>query len=910
MSAGPRSVVVRVALALVAVVLAAAVSHPLAGQPQTPQELPKFTSAVEVTSLDVSVFDDRGRPVTDLKPDEFVVTIDKSVRQVVSADWVQLQTPGGAPPTTVPAGYSSNEGASGGRLILIVVDQPNIRLGGTLGIRKAVNGFIDHLRPSDRTAIVGLGVGARSVGFTADRERLKKTLERLSGLHQPRPLMLHNISVSEAKDIQRGDSLTLSEVTRRECADAPGQRATPADLDACTFELQAEAREVVLSGAGDGRDTIRALGGLLDSLKAIDGPKTMMFVSEGFAVDDMHGEVAALGTRAAAARTSIYSLKLDDSLFTVDASQARVAIGRMDDRARRAEGMEILSGASRGTLINVIGNGVNVFARIESELAGYYLIGVESGAADKDGKAHPVSVSVKRPRLTVRTRRAVIGSATESTAPRTPRESVMAALATPLPMTALPIRVATYSLQGPEADRVQLLIHADVGTDYPTSRVVSMGYVITDQDGRMVDSQAATARLPPVMNGVPSPLQFSGGASLPPGDYLMKLAVSEGDRVGTVEHQIHAGLTTTGALRLSDLMVGGPTDPSAVPLRPTVGYTVVFGGVHGYLEAYGPMSNAVKTTFDIVSVRDGAAIVSADVPAYTVGSMRAIFSHVLPVRQLPPGKYLLRATLSWPQAPAQIVTNTFEVAAPAVLMSSATGADLLRREVFLPVTETLLSASFDLAAALSAETVQAFRSRVAPDKQAAFDRGVQLLAAKNYDAAEAGFKAAVSVDGESSAALAYLAATFAAAGHDLEASSAWQTSLVDGSDRPEIYEWLAGTLLRIRDLAQARGTLEEAVGKWPADLRFARPMALVYATFGQGRDAVRHLERHLSAHPDDAESALMGVEWIYQLRSAGAVSRSPADDVALARRYADVYIRTGGPQTALVKQWMEFLERR
>ena len=83
---------------------------------------------------------------------------------------------------------------------------------------------------------------------------------------------------------------------------------------------------------------------------------------------------------------------------------------------------------------------------------------------------------------------------------------------------------------------MQLLIHADVGTDYPASKVVSLGYVITDKDGHIVDSKSGDMRLPPVMNGVPSPLQFTGGASLPPGDYTLKLAVAEGDRVGTVEH--------------------------------------------------------------------------------------------------------------------------------------------------------------------------------------------------------------------------------------------------------------------------------------------------------------------------------------------------------------------------------------
>ena len=79
---------------------------------------------------------------------------------------------------------------------------------------------------------------------------------------------------------------------------------------------------------------------------------------------------------------------------------------------------------------------------------------------------------------------------------------------------------------------MQLLIHADVGTDYPASKIVSLGYVITDSAGKIVDSKTSDVRLLPVMTGVPSPLQFTTGASLAPGDYTMKLAVAEGDRVG------------------------------------------------------------------------------------------------------------------------------------------------------------------------------------------------------------------------------------------------------------------------------------------------------------------------------------------------------------------------------------------
>ena len=228
-----------------------------------------------------------------------------------------------------------------------------------------------------------------------------------------------------------------------------------------------------------------------------------------------------------------YALRLDDQSFMADAAERFAPIASMSDRVARGQGIETLVSASRGALFNVVGTGEAMFERIGAELSGYYLLGVESGPTDKDGKTHPIRVDVNRKGVTVRSRRAIINTA-EIRKPRTARESIISALETPLPLSALPIRVATYSLQGPETDKVQILIHADVGSDYSASRVVSLGYVITDESGRMVDSQMANARLQPVMNGVPSALQYAGGASLPPGDYTLKLAVAEGDRIGTV----------------------------------------------------------------------------------------------------------------------------------------------------------------------------------------------------------------------------------------------------------------------------------------------------------------------------------------------------------------------------------------
>ena len=126
------------------------------------------------------------------------------------------------------------------------------------------------------------------------------------------------------------------------------------------------------------------------------------------------------------------------------------------------------------------------------------------------------------------------------------------------------------------------------------------------------------ARLAPLVRSVPSALEYTGGASLAPGDYTLKLAAADGDRVGTVEHAIHASVTEAGALRLSDLMVGDPADRSDL-LQPSVGSSVSYGRVHGYLEAYGTALESLKVRYELAATDASPALAAADVPGRLVG---------------------------------------------------------------------------------------------------------------------------------------------------------------------------------------------------------------------------------------------------------------------------------------------------
>src|SRR5688572_18216905 len=143
---------------------------------------PRFRTSVNVTSVvDVVVVDSDGQPITGLGVGDFNVRIDGQERRVLSAEWVAVVEEAKARTTAVPvpAGYTSNENTGGGRLIVIAVDSPGIRFGGSTAMMSTLTAFIDKLLPSDRVAVISFGPDADPLKFSADFERAKQIVSRM-----------------------------------------------------------------------------------------------------------------------------------------------------------------------------------------------------------------------------------------------------------------------------------------------------------------------------------------------------------------------------------------------------------------------------------------------------------------------------------------------------------------------------------------------------------------------------------------------------------------------------------------------------------------------------------------------------------------------------------------------------------
>ena len=135
------------------------------GAAQAPQQ-PVFRAGIEILTVDVTAIDNStGRQVTDLAATDFVVEVDGDARQVASSEYVRsvdrLRVVGAPRPAAVGADetyFSSNsKGAPSGRLIVILVDQGNIRTGAVRQVMSSAKKFVDTLEPEDSVAVIAVG---------------------------------------------------------------------------------------------------------------------------------------------------------------------------------------------------------------------------------------------------------------------------------------------------------------------------------------------------------------------------------------------------------------------------------------------------------------------------------------------------------------------------------------------------------------------------------------------------------------------------------------------------------------------------------------------------------------------------------------------------------------------------------
>jgi VWFA-related protein len=617
-----------------------------------------FRTAVDLVTVDAVVLDGNGRPIPHLRAEDFVVEVDGRRRPVVSAQFVGPQPRSAQPAPLDAAHFTTNEDADAGRFIVIAVDEAHIRrLEGRPALQAAAR-FIDSLDPADRVAVTGLSrIGL--IEFTRDRALLKRRLESLVG--QTDPVFLQfNIGLQEAVELADGNRTRLADVVLRECGRSLSEytstaRSTDdaAGRDACPEQVEQEARAAAQHARTQARISLSALNALVETLKNLEGPKTVVLLSEGMTVDARLVDLGQLAAATRDARVAIYGLHMETPLF--EASQERISPTFLQDTQLKGDGLARLAGAARGAMFRLVGSDTRSFSRIAEEISAYYLLAIEPTAADRDGNVHRIDVKLAQRGGLVRARSAfrmppVVPS------PRVREEDLVALLRSSRPAAELPVRVATFVYAEPSSQELRVVVSTETDPALGAGDVL-LGYVLVDGKGIVASSGAHR-----VADG-----HRAFSTRVPPGSYTLRVGgIDPLGRRGVVQRTFRALLPTFSGVRMSDLMVAPVPAAPQTPLDPIVDRTTE-SRVSAYVEIYAadaqPLSN-IQVKFEIVASGGTSALLSQEGRVEKHGTRWADARTEFSLETLPGGSYLAIARVMDGSRELARATRPFTRSAP------------------------------------------------------------------------------------------------------------------------------------------------------------------------------------------------------------------------------------------------------
>jgi VWFA-related protein len=962
---------------------------------QTGDQVPAFRSGVELVTVDVGVLDKQGEPLRGLDPADFVVTVGGQRRRVVTAEFIDAAAarPDAAPrQDLVPV--SSNEGAGVGRLFVFIVDQNTLESGEARRVASAASRLLATLTFVDRSALMLLPTGP-NVGFTWAHDRVRDALQRVVGLGSP----VHEWefgSLSEARDIANRNLMALRTVGQRECGGAlsasaagqdpigsrPGSTAPPGGgpaqpsggapsgddtggsgtappgsaqpagggsrsprdgglggpfgLDACMRNIQMQADWTWRGAQMTSLASLTALRHVLEQLGRIPGDKTVILISGGWPLDDRDQTswLAPVATDAAAARATLFTLFAPGTPASV--SRRVISSTPTADRHLHLWPLETLAAMTGGGSFRADTGAEHIFERLGRELAGYYRIGVEKEPGDADGRARRMKVQVSRGAATVRAREIFDARTFED---RNWTARLGAALAGPIPATAVGLRVTSYLSADPDdAARLKLVLTGEASRVDPGQATFRL--LLHDVDGSEVLSGEQ-----PLGEPHGDGLSFSANIPVPPGSYIARIAVIDGaGRVGSVDHRVDAHHVPLGPLSATGpLLVRVPRGDGTEP-------RLALDGVRQDerlalqvdLQGDGDRLANTQVVFEIAATPGAPPLIDTVAelsPGPRGGSMLA--QALADLRVLPPGPYVARAKVSSGSEPLGEVHRAFFVIdAPRVLAETPTAPTGVVGRLS-PARSGAWAVGgvqpFALDQVLAPDVLGAFLDRVAarPDANApavrdllarartagiggltvsdaqaaeapvaAFLKGLTLLAQRRLDQAATAFRSAMRASSDFYPAMVYLGACYAAGGRDKEAAGAWSTALIREGDALPLHVLLSDALLRQERADLAFQTVQKARARWPDDEGLKRRLVLAALLAGERADGLQALDELIDTGAADEPSLAAALLVLYEAFVDGQPVQSVELDRARMTRFADAYRARGGPSLALVDTWL------
>ena len=577
-------------------------------QDSSPQTSPYDDEVVRITTnlvqVDAVVTDKDGRYVTDLRPEDFEILEDGKRQEVTNFSYISTETGATVEPRTDSrAGNKSAVTVPPARLnakdvrrtMALVVDDFCMALESLGGVRRGLKKFVDEqMQPGDLVAIMrtSSGVGALQQ-FTSDKRLLYEAIDRLRWFPGGR---------CGSSAVQRTDPLD-------QLAQSINPNRTESETNSTAAGIDQYNTDVFKVGM------LGTINYVVRGLRELPGRKAVVLFSDGFKLINFEAIItgkdqtdSSADLREALRRLIDLSNRSSVVIYTMDArglqppftaadspaggpmgppspgdfimGNSRMLMGRSQAFFEMQDGLSYLARETGGIFIrntNDVGRGIR---RVIEDQKGYYLIGYrpdESTFNRTPGgrrRFHNLTLKVKRPGLTVRSRKGFFGTPESNAPPQkpTPAQQLIAALVSPFNSSDLNLRMT--SLFGNElagGSFMRSIIYLDAsGLGFKEEEggwrkaTLDLVAVTFDGDGRTIDQITETREVRVNQDGYRRIMQqgLTYALNVPvkrPGAYQLRVAVRDSatERVGSASQFVSVPDLSKPLLSVSGIAIAG-----------------------------------------------------------------------------------------------------------------------------------------------------------------------------------------------------------------------------------------------------------------------------------------------------------------------------------------------------------------
>ncbi len=503
-----------------------------------------------------------GELVTGLKRSDFTIFENGKPQQVASFDLQNVDRALPLPSTQAVSGRAGEAAAArlgqtaeqqqpalrNHRLIVLFFDLTSMQPDDVDRIQQAARDYINKtMQAADLVSVVSLGnTLSLDQDFSADKQLLLRAVNSYSG----------------------GTGAGF----------APGAADTTNQVEDATAYTADESEYNDLNTDRE----LNAIAAIAKALGPINQKKSLLYFSGRLQRDGIENEASLRATVNAAVRAnlSIYSVDarglqaispLGDattgSLRGNAAYTGRALQNNIDSNFDSQETLSTLSDDTGGKAFFDNNDFAPAFAQVQSDTAGYYVLGFRSTNVARDGKYRRLEVHVDRADVKVSYRRGYYAPADYRHSNAEQREQVLEdELNSDLPATDLPVYLEPFFFRDGTGRYDMPVVLLVPGTQVPFAKggdrdkaTLDVIGNIKDAKGRVLQQVRATVRLSVDRSAdvTRKNIEYTAGFTLPPGIYHLKFVVRENEtgKLGSFETDVHVPDLSHAPLKMSSVVL-------------------------------------------------------------------------------------------------------------------------------------------------------------------------------------------------------------------------------------------------------------------------------------------------------------------------------------------------------------------